>query len=362
MVEYFVSCYGEIHSCDSEVPCCIGGNKKLVYRCSIGELTEKQVRDFVKKSDINNINDFLLEKTEDILLNTVKGKNAHVEAMSRFRSAGNGLLRRLREYGFQLDCQEPESELSKNATRFARSLVKYISCMAIYYFSPVSRPFISFTSFNNTDFNDHNLIRRVLRPDRHIPSPLRRIINEFRHIIVLCQLMIDAESVRRPKDSNETSIIEKFDHSQTVNNPLNVSDKEAIDTIKENTAVLKEIKEIIPTGKTVFEPAVCADMPPQSMSTEDGPNLKTVSPTVAKPKNTIQPKPQQWIFTKNTIKTRNSWQRICLNGWVENIRQIRFEKRKSGKRISSNTRMQKTITLTYMQRLERIWPSAIKSR
>jgi len=152
MVEYFVSCYREIHSCDSEVPCCIGDNKKVVYRCSIGELTEKQVRDFVKKSDINNINNFLLEKTEDILLNTVKGKNAHVEAISRFRSAGNGLLRRLREYGFQLDCQEPESELSKNAipkyaTRFVHSLVEYISCMAIYYFSPVSRrPFISFTS------------------------------------------------------------------------------------------------------------------------------------------------------------------------------------------------------------------------
>ena len=352
MTEYFVS------YCPPDKPL----RNQCRCRCSIGELTDEQVKDFEEKSGINDIPDFYLRSADELYIKTKKGKPVHLEEKNRFRSDGCNLLRRLSENHRQLDFQGAESELSKKATRFVHSLVEYISCMAIYYFSPVSRPFISFTSFNNTDFNDHNLIRRVLRPDRHIPSPLRRIINEFRHIIVLCQLMIDAESVRRPKDSNETSIIEKFDHSQTVNNPLNVSDKEAIDTIKENTAVLKEIKEIIPTGKTVFEPAVCADMPPQSMSTEDGPNLKTVSPTVAKPKNTIQPKPQQWIFTKNTIKTRNSWQRICLNGWVENIRQIRFEKRKSGKRISSNTRMQKTITLTYMQRLERIWPSAIKSR
>ena len=91
--------------------------------------------------------------------------------------------------------------------------------MAIYYFSPVSRRlFISFTSVNNTDFDDRYLIRRVLRPDRHIPASFRKIIFEFRHIIIMCQFMVDAESVRKPEDSIEIDASE-CDRTQTTGEP-----------------------------------------------------------------------------------------------------------------------------------------------
>ena len=58
--------------------------------------------------------------------------------------------------------------------------------------------------------DSHTLIRFVIRPDRHIPAPFRKIIFEFRHIIIMCQLMIDAESVRKPKGSTETSVSVNF--------------------------------------------------------------------------------------------------------------------------------------------------------
>jgi len=215
MVEYFVSCYREIHSCDSEVPCCIGDNKKC-YRCSIGELTNEQVNDFIKKSGINDIPDFYLNTADELSISTMKGKPVHLEAKACFRSSGYALQQRLMEYFNQADCQMSDKKPPQDSL-FISNLPSYLMNMANRNFSVPLRRIPPLSTIDS-----QTLIRRVLRPDRHIPAPFRKIIFEFRHIIIMCQFMVDAESVRKPKDGAKTDA-SGFDRTQTTGEPLSQS-------------------------------------------------------------------------------------------------------------------------------------------
>ena len=69
MTEYFVSY-------------CPPNEQRCHCRCSVGELTDEQVGEFKRQSDIDNMSDYVLHNVEYRSLGEIENKRTHLEALT----------------------------------------------------------------------------------------------------------------------------------------------------------------------------------------------------------------------------------------------------------------------------------------
>ena len=201
-------------------------------RCFVGELTDEQVVKFKKISDIDNIDDFYLQKVDDLDISSTKAKPAHRKTIERFSEGIHDLA----------DCSDKYCKMTGDSTGEIKQFIDFCECCKHIHdgkcdykcdwykncIHPIFRRL-----FPTSYYFDPSAIRapESEHPDDNARRHFIRSFRVGRHIVVIFELALLADKIRSdfPSSTSPNPTVSKSSKSRSAK----PSSKEAVDEQRE---------------------------------------------------------------------------------------------------------------------------------